>query len=416
MNAFLEHSDLLRRHNGRRLTIAVVSAAIAQGLVMVALPWLVLEGGAGAGESGLVLAVYLVPAFALTLPAGRLGDRLHRKPLLIGSAGIIGAGALALAALAEGGGLSLLVLCVLSGVIGTGRVLFETTAFAAMASVTKKRERVVATGTLTSAYKAALRGSPAVGAGLIAVAGVPASLVVVACLCLVSMSAAHRLGRKVDRGVSEDAPPLGESIAAAGHVLFQTPLRVIVRAEIAWNLLALAAIGMIVPLLRQENGLSANAATLVLGAGAVGALLAIVSFSHLRAHGSPLTLFGGSTGCYAVACFSLSMIARPIALAALWALAMWSNATGAAVAYAERNMHAPKEVRAITFSLGLALINLAGFGGTLGAGLIASRYGLDAVYRVVGIGMVVVAVGLLAAHRHEDVPAAEPQRAPIAGT
>jgi MFS family permease len=404
VNAFIKHSDLLRRPNGRKLTVAVVACAVAQGLVMVALPWLVLEGGAGAAESGLVLGVYLVPAFALTLPAGRLGDRLSRKPLLVGSAAVIGASALALAVLALLGGLTLTTICLLAAGVGTGRVLFETTAFAAMASVAKKKERVVATGTLTSAYKAALRGSPAIGAGLIALVGVPVALIAVAGLCAVCMAAAHRLGPKVDRGLCDEAPPLGESLAAAGHVLFRTPLRVIVRAEIAWNLLALAAIGMIVPLLRQENSLSPNGATLVLGAGAAGATLAIASFSRLRAHRAPLALFGGSTGCYAVACLSLSLLAGPIALAGLWALAMWANATGAAVAYGERNVHAPKAVRAITFSLGLALINLAGFGGTLGAGLVASHYGLHAVYRIVGVGMVLVAVGLLAAHRHADAP------------
>src|SRR3954468_15132008 len=78
-------NPLLAGRDGRLFLGAQGLDALAQGISGVALPWLVLDGGGSAGAAGLVATMALGPYVLFGLFAGVIGDRIARRPLLLGS-------------------------------------------------------------------------------------------------------------------------------------------------------------------------------------------------------------------------------------------------------------------------------------------------------------------------------------------
>ena len=86
----------------RRLILTVAIGAIALetsllGLVAPLLPEIEERTGAGDATLGLALAAYAIPIMLISIPVGRLADRIGRRPLLLSGLALTGVGSLLIA-------------------------------------------------------------------------------------------------------------------------------------------------------------------------------------------------------------------------------------------------------------------------------------------------------------------------------
>ena len=86
----------------RRAILTVAIAAIALetallGLIAPLLPEIEERTGAGDAALGLALAAYAIPILIVSIPTGRLADRIGRRPLLLGGLVLTGVGSLLIA-------------------------------------------------------------------------------------------------------------------------------------------------------------------------------------------------------------------------------------------------------------------------------------------------------------------------------
>lgn len=92
----------MRRESSRRAILTVAIAAIALetallGLIAPLLPEIEQRTGAGDAALGLALAAYAMPILVISIPTGRLADRIGRRPLLLGGLVLTGIGSLLIA-------------------------------------------------------------------------------------------------------------------------------------------------------------------------------------------------------------------------------------------------------------------------------------------------------------------------------
>ncbi len=93
----------LRRIRGSRraiLTVAIGAIALETallGLIAPLLPEIEERTGAGDAALGLALAAYAIPILVVSIPTGRLADRIGRRPLLLGGLALTGLGSLLIA-------------------------------------------------------------------------------------------------------------------------------------------------------------------------------------------------------------------------------------------------------------------------------------------------------------------------------
>ncbi|MDQ3102313.1 MAG: MFS transporter [Actinomycetota bacterium] len=88
--------------SSRRAILTVAIAAIALetallGLIAPLLPEIEERTGAGDAALGLALAAYAIPILVVSIPTGRLADRIGRRPLLLGGLVLTGVGSLLIA-------------------------------------------------------------------------------------------------------------------------------------------------------------------------------------------------------------------------------------------------------------------------------------------------------------------------------
>ena len=86
----------------RRAILVVAIGAIALetallGLIAPLLPEIEERTGAGDAALGLALAAYAIPIMLVSIPTGRLADRIGRRPLLLGGLALTGVGSLLIA-------------------------------------------------------------------------------------------------------------------------------------------------------------------------------------------------------------------------------------------------------------------------------------------------------------------------------
>ena len=77
-----QRNPLLRTRDGRALLLTQAAHALAQGMMTVIIPWLILESGGSLSQATIGFAITFVPFLLLAVPAGIAGDRLPRRPLL----------------------------------------------------------------------------------------------------------------------------------------------------------------------------------------------------------------------------------------------------------------------------------------------------------------------------------------------
>lgn len=137
----------LERNVGRQrqvLAVVLISLAVVVSAVPslnVALPGLARETGATQTELQWIIDAYALVFAGLLLPAGALGDRFGRKPVLVAGLAIFASGALAASLVDEPS-----MIIVMRGVSGVGAALVMPTTLSIITSSFRPEERAKAVG------------------------------------------------------------------------------------------------------------------------------------------------------------------------------------------------------------------------------------------------------------------------------
>ncbi len=143
------------------LTIAISAIALETallGLIAPLLPEIEERTGAGDAALGLALAAYAVPILVISIPTGRLADRLGRRPLLLFGLVLTGAGSLLIAS-SE----SLGLLLAGRAVQGVGSTASWIAALALVSDLARPGRKGEAIGFALAANSFGAIGGPALG-------------------------------------------------------------------------------------------------------------------------------------------------------------------------------------------------------------------------------------------------------------
>lgn len=147
----------------RRATLTVAIAAIALetsllGVVAPLLPEIERRTGAGDEALGFALAAYAIPILIVSIPVGRLADRIGRRPLLLGGLLLVGLGSILIAVSGALG-----PLLVGRAVQGIGSTLCWVAALALVSDLARPGRKGEAIGFALAATSLGSIGGPALG-------------------------------------------------------------------------------------------------------------------------------------------------------------------------------------------------------------------------------------------------------------
>jgi MFS family permease len=234
----------------------------------------VLALGAGAAELGFLQAARSVPFLLLALPVGIWVDRVRRRPLLIG-ADLGRAVAISIIPLAAAlGTLRIEVLYAVALVTGGLTVIFDVAYVAVVPSLVKTLHLAAANARLLASSSVAEVSGPAVAGQLVQALGAPFAMLVDAVSFVVgglSIALIHRpeppTSTGGDRAIGLE---IREGLAAA----FGNPyVRAIGAMAATYNMIETAILTLLIPFVIRELRFDPGALGLVLGTGAIGALL-----------------------------------------------------------------------------------------------------------------------------------------------
>lgn len=143
------------------LTIAISAIALETallGIVAPLLPEIEKRTGAGDAALGLALAAYAIPILIISIPTGRLADRVGRRPLLLGGLALTGVGSLLIAYSG-----SLEALLVGRAVQGVGSTASWVAALALVSDLARPGRKGEAIGFALAANSFGGIGGPALG-------------------------------------------------------------------------------------------------------------------------------------------------------------------------------------------------------------------------------------------------------------
>src|SRR4051812_23442657 len=156
---------MLAVRDGRLFLAAQALDALAIGVALVALPWLVLRGGGSAAEAGLVYPVTIAPYFLFGLVAGVAGDRFPRRALMLCAHAGQAAFATIIPVWSVVGTPPLGVVLAVGFAVGSGRVFVDAAAFGAVAAIVGTERVVGGQAALSAAWAGGPFARPAPGGG-----------------------------------------------------------------------------------------------------------------------------------------------------------------------------------------------------------------------------------------------------------
>jgi MFS family permease len=261
-------------------------AGLANGVSMVALPWLVLDLTGRADAAGLVALVSGIPTLLASLFSGTLVDTLGRRRTSVFSdlMSAVSVAAIPIVALTTGLTFTwVLLLAVLGAVFDPAGVTARESMLTGVSQATGMRlERV--NGIHEAVWGLAFLVGPAVGAGLIATIGVESAFWAMAVAFVASavlLAFVHVPG--AGRPHYDDRPYFWAGTLDGLRLVFSdAPLRTVVLLSTGVVGLAYPVIGIVLPVIYQGNddpvGLGAVVMAFSFG-GVIGALL-YSSFGH----------------------------------------------------------------------------------------------------------------------------------------
>ncbi|MGA0069364.1 MAG: MFS transporter [Miltoncostaeaceae bacterium] len=382
-------NPLLRSRDGRAILVTQAAHALAQGMLTVIIPWLILEQGGSASQAAIGFAMTFVPFLLLAAPAGLAGDRMARRPLLGTALALGGALAVGIAVLMAAGDLSIPLLYLAAFAIGSVRVFVDAGMFGAVATVASRDEMMRAQAALAQAFNLGYFGGPAV-AGLALVLGAGIAMSLVAGSLVVAAVAAVLASARLD----ERAPdgPKTSIRRGLGLLFLSRDLRVLTITGIAWSLASGAAISLAVPHLRNDLGVSGTALAAVLGAGVACMMLATPIITRLDRRHADETIIVLACAAYVVPALAMAMIPGVMGTALAYAPLMLANAICAATLMGARARRVPRSMQALAGVAGRTLVMAGLAGGAALGGLAADSIGSRGAYLLVGVALATTAV------------------------
>jgi predicted MFS family arabinose efflux permease len=384
----LSRIPMLAVRDGRLFLIAQALDALAIGLSLVALPWLVLQNGGSQAEAGLVFSVSVLPYVVFGLIAGAVGDRFPRRAVMLCGHVAQAACAAVIPIWTVAGTPPVGVVLAAAFAVGAGRVFVDAAAFGAVASIVGAESFVEGQSALSAAWSLGLFAGPALGGALVAAIGpgralaAEASALALAALMIgaIRTSFAHR------------SEPAGSGAVREG-VRFMFRNRGIVTytaITVVWNLVGAGAFALLVPLLRDGMGLTSGAVGTILGLGSLVTLVASLWATTLSRS------FGGAR------VLSACLLVSPIAIAGLGVVDAFGSALVVALGYyvivgllsviaiAERQRRAPEQLQARVGIAGRMILLGATASGAALASALTGPIGVAHLYLLMGAATLLV--------------------------
>jgi MFS family permease len=382
-------NPLLRSRDGRAILVTQAAHALAQGMLTVIIPWLILEQGGSASQAAIGFAMTFVPFLLLAAPAGLAGDRMARRPLLGTALALGGALAVGIALLMAAGDLSIPLLYLAAFAIGSVRVFVDAGMFGAVATVASRDEMMRAQAALAQAFNLGYFGGPAVaGLALVLGAGIAMSLVA-GSLVLAAVAAVSASARLDERAPDGPKPSLRRGL---GLLFLSRDLRVLTITGIAWSVASGAAISLAVPHLRNDLGVSGTALAAVLAAGVACMMLATPIITRLDRRHADETIIVLACAAYVVPALAMAVIPGVMGTALAYAPLMLANAVCAATLMGARARRVPRSMQALAGVAGRTLVMAGLAAGAALGGLAADWIGSRGAYLLVGVALAATAV------------------------
>lgn len=382
-------NPLLRSRDGRAILVTQAAHALAQGMLTVIIPWLILEQGGSASQAAIGFAMTFVPFLLLAAPAGLAGDRMARRPLLGTALALGGALAVGIALLMASGDLSIPLLYLAAFAIGSVRVFVDAGMFGAVATVASRDEMMRAQAALAQAFNLGYFGGPAVaGLALVLGAGIAMSLVA-GSLVLAAVAAVSASARLDERAPDGPKPSLRRGL---GLLFLSRDLRVLTITGIAWSVASGAAISLAVPHLRNDLGVSGTALAAVLAAGVACMMLATPIITRLDRRHADETIIVLACAAYVVPALAMAVIPGVMGTALAYAPLMLANAVCAATLMGARARRVPRSMQALAGVAGRTLVMAGLAAGAALGGLAADAIGSRGAYLLVGVALAATAV------------------------
>ena len=382
-------NPLLRSRDGRAILVTQAAHALAQGMLTVIIPWLILEQGGSASQAAIGFAMTFVPFLLLAAPAGLAGDRMARRPLLGTALALGGALAVGIAVLMAAGDLSIPLLYLAAFAIGSVRVFVDAGMFGAVATVASRDEMMRAQAALAQAFNLGYFGGPAVaGLALVLGAGIAMSLVA-GSLVLAAVAAVSASARLDERAPDGPKPSLRRGL---GLLFLSRDLRVLTITGIAWSVASGAAISLAVPHLRNDLGVSGTALAAVLAAGVACMMLATPIITRLDRRHADETIIVLACAAYVVPALAMAVIPGVMGTALAYAPLMLANAVCAATLMGARARRVPRSMQALAGVAGRTLVMAGLAAGAALGGVAADAIGSRGAYLLVGVALAATAV------------------------
>ncbi len=383
-------NPLLRSRDGRALLLTQAMHALAQGMMTVIIPWLILENGGSMSQAAIGFAITFVPFLLLAVPAGIAGDRMARRPLM-GGALTLGVLVAAILAVLLGAGVpGIWVLYAGAFLIGSVRVFVDAAMFGALVTVAPREEIMPAQAALAQAFNLGYFGGPAI-AGLALVLGAGDAMWMVAGAMALAAVAAGTASPHLDELAASTGPRPGVRHGLA-FLFLSRNLRAITITAICWSLASGAAISLAVPHLRNDLHVSGAALAAVLGAGVACMMLATPIVTRLDRRHADETIVVLACAAYVVPAVAMAVIPGVLGAALAYAPLMLANAVCAATLMGARARRVPQSLQALAGIAGRTLVMTGLAVGAALGGVMADIVGTRGAYGVVALALALTAI------------------------
>lgn len=383
-------NPLLRTRDGRAILLTQAAHALAQGMMTVIIPWLILEHGGSLSQAAVGFAVTFLPFVLLAVPAGIAGDRLARRPLMVAALAVGVLVATALALLLGAGDPGIWVLYAGAFLVGAVRVFVDAAMFGALAAVTPRDEIMPAQAALAQAFNLGYFGGPAI-AGLALVLGAGNAMWMVAGALALAAAGAGTASVRLDERAAVDAPRPKVRRGLA-FLFLSRNLRALTITGICWSLASGAAISLAVPHLRGDLHVTGAALAAVLGAGVACMMLATPIITRLDRRHADETIVVLACAAYVVPAVAMAAIPGVLGTALAYAPLMLANAVCAATLMGARARRVPQSMQALAGVAGRTLVMAGLAAGALLGGVVADLVGTRGAYAVVALMLGLTAV------------------------
>ncbi len=364
--------------------------ALAQGMMTVIIPWLILENGGSMSQAAVGFAITFVPFLLLAVPAGIAGDRMARRPLM-GGALTLGVLVAAILAVVLGAGVpGIWVLYAGAFLIGSVRVFVDAAMFGALVTVAPREEIMPAQAALAQAFNLGYFGGPAI-AGLALVLGAGNAMWMVAGVMALAAVAAGTASAHLDELAASTGPRPGVRHGLA-FLFLSRNLRAITITAICWSLASGAAISLAVPHLRNDLHVSGAALAAVLGAGVACMMLATPIVTRLDRRHADETIVVLACAAYVVPAVAMAVIPGVLGAALAYAPLMLANAVCAATLMGARARRVPQSLQALAGIAGRTLVMTGLAAGAALGGVMADIVGTRGAYGVVALALALTAI------------------------